>query len=128
MALEGPKPAWFWDISTNCWRPAVPGEPGDLVWNATNKSWEPGAIGGNWKWNATNKSWEPGPGGEYIWDATNKAWTPVTTAGYGGSHYWDATNKSWVPNTGRAVSYERITEDGTPRITEDSNIRVTEAA
>lgn len=128
VPLLAPKPAFFWDSATNGWRPAVPGEPGELVWNATNKSWEPGALGAEYVWNPTTYNWDFGTlGGEYVWNSTTYAWDKVTEAGRGGPYYYDTTVGGWVVNSGASVTQERITDAGDIRVTDAGLVRITDA-
>lgn len=100
MSIDGPERAFFWDATNRTWRPAVVGEPGELVWNASTGSWQPGATGAEYKWNASTQTWDKGPGGEFVWNHTTRAWDKVTSQGYGGRYYWNATTNAWEPNTG----------------------------
>lgn len=125
--MYAPKPAHFWDTAAGCWRPAVPGEPGELVWNSTTLSWEPGALGAEYVWNPTTYNWDYGTlGGMYLRNTTTNDWEKVTEPGRGGPYYFDTTTGGWVLNTAAVVSAERVTEAGDIRITEDGLVRVTE--
>ena len=95
-----PEKTFYWDADNKTKRAAVVGEAGDLVWNTSTKSWEPGSIGGNFKWNSSTKYWDHGPGGTHEWNGS--VWVPVTEPGYGGSHYWNGS--VWVPNEGAFAS------------------------
>jgi hypothetical protein len=99
VTLLAPKPAYFWDATTNSWRKAVVGEAGEYVWNNTTNAWEFGTIGAEYLYDHATKSWIKGPGGMYVWNATTNSWDKNTTAG-GGPYYWSEASQSWVVNEG----------------------------
>lgn len=99
MSVNGPERAFFWDAANNSMRPARTGEAGELVWNSSTNSWEPGTIGAEYLWNATTKNWDYGPGGQYVFNHSTRAWDRVTTRA-GAPWYWSDADAAWVLNSG----------------------------